>query len=84
MALPILHVSADYRRPLACGDPLAIELRPLQLDGGSFEISYRFVHYGQEAAAGLTRHRAIEAASRQRTDLPDGIVEWLEASRKAP
>lgn len=84
VALPIVHVSADYRRPLACGDPLAIELRPLQLDGGSFEIRYRFLHDGQEAATGLTRHLAIEATSRQRTDLPDGIMEWLEASRTAP
>jgi 1,4-dihydroxy-2-naphthoyl-CoA hydrolase len=81
VALPIVHASADYRRPLACGDPLAIELRPLQLDGGSFEIRYRFLHDGQEAATGLTRHRAIDAASRRRTDLPAGIVGWLEASR---
>ncbi len=84
VALPIVHVSADYRRPLACGDPLAIELRPLQLDGGSFEIRYRFLHNSQEAATGLTRHRAIDAASRQRTALPDWIVEWLEASRTGP
>ena len=81
VALPIVHVSADYRRPLACGDPLAIELRPLQRDGGSFEIRYRFLHDGQEAATGLTRHRAIDAASRRRADLPDSIVEWLQASR---
>lgn len=81
VALPIVHASADYQRPLACGDPLAIELRPLQRDGGSFEIRYRFLHDGQEAATGLTRHVAIEAASRQRTALPDCIVEWLAASR---
>jgi 1,4-dihydroxy-2-naphthoyl-CoA hydrolase len=81
VALPIVHASADYRRPLACGDPLAIELRPLQLDGGSFEVRYRFLHGGQEAATGLTRHVAIDPASRQRTPLPTGIVEWLEASR---
>lgn len=81
VALPIVHASADYRRPLACGDPLAIELRPLRRDGGSFEIHYRFLHDGQEAATGLTRHRAIDAASRRPADLPDGIVEWLEASR---
>ncbi len=83
VALPIVHVSADYRRPLACGDPLAIELRPQQHDGGSFEIRYRFLHDGQEAATGLTRHLAIEAASRRRTDLPASVLQWLEASRTA-
>jgi 1,4-dihydroxy-2-naphthoyl-CoA hydrolase len=84
VGLPIVHVNADYRRPLACGDPLAIELRPLQLDGGSFEIRYRFLHDGQEAATGLTRHVAIEAASRRRTALPTAVAQWLEASRTAP
>ncbi len=84
VALPIVHVSADFRRPLACGDPLAIELRPLQLDGGSFEIGYRFLHEGLEAATGLTRHVAIEASSRRRTALPDAIGAWLEASRTGP
>ena len=84
VALPIVHVSADYRRPLACGDPLAIELRPLQLDGCSFEIRYRFLHNSQEAATGLTRHLAIEAASRRRAALPDWIVEWLGASHISP
>ncbi len=81
VALPIVHVSADYRRPLACGDPLAIELRPLQLDEGSFEIRYRFLHGAQEAATGLTRHQAIDAACRRRAALPDAIERWLEASR---
>jgi 1,4-dihydroxy-2-naphthoyl-CoA hydrolase len=81
VALPIVHASADFLRPLACGDPLAIELRPVQRDGGSFEIRYRFLHDGQEAALGLTRHVSIEAACRKRTDLPDCIVEWLGASR---
>jgi 1,4-dihydroxy-2-naphthoyl-CoA hydrolase len=81
VALPIVHVSADFLRPLVCGDPLAIELRPQQRDGGSFEIRYRFLHDGQEAATGLTRHVAIDAASRRRTDLPGSLVLWLEASR---
>ncbi|WP_094587401.1 thioesterase family protein [Synechococcus sp. BO 8801] len=84
VALPIVHVSADYLRPLACGNPLAIELRPLQLDGGSFEIRYRFLHDSQEAATGLTRHVAIEAASRRRTALPASVAQWLEASRTGP
>ena len=78
VALPIVHVSADFLRPLICGDPLAIEVRPRQLDGGSFEVRYRFLHDGREAATGLTRHVAIEATSRQRTALPDCIVAWLE------
>ncbi|MCT0207408.1 thioesterase family protein [Synechococcus sp. CS-1332] len=81
VALPIVHVSADFLSPLSCGDPLAIELRPLQRDGGSFEIRYRFLHGSKEAATGITRHVAIEAISRQRTTLPGSVSQWLEASR---
>ena len=42
VALPIVHCSADFRRPLVCGDALAIALEPQRLEGGRFEIRYRF------------------------------------------
>jgi 1,4-dihydroxy-2-naphthoyl-CoA hydrolase len=84
-ALPIVHCSADFRRPLVCGDPLLIELEPVRLDPGSFEVRYSFrrIRAGeepQEAARGLSRHLAIEPASRQRCALPEAIGRWLEAA----
>jgi 1,4-dihydroxy-2-naphthoyl-CoA hydrolase len=87
-ALPIVHCSADFRRPLVCGDPLEIELEPVRLDPGSFEVRYCFrrVRAGEEAleaARGLTRHLAIEPASRQRCALPEAIGRWLEAAAVA-
>ena len=42
VALPIVHCSADFRRPLHCGDPLAIRLETRRLDPSCFEVSYRF------------------------------------------
>ncbi|MEI7665925.1 MAG: thioesterase family protein [Synechococcaceae cyanobacterium ELA263] len=88
VALPIVHCSADFRRPLVCGDPLLIQLEPVHLDPGSFEVRYRFqrIRSGeppQDAALGLTRHLAIEAASRQRGSLPDPVQRWLEAAAVA-
>jgi 1,4-dihydroxy-2-naphthoyl-CoA hydrolase len=80
VALPIVHCQADYRTPLVCGDPLAIQLEPRRLDPGSFEVSYRFRCGEREAARGLTRHLAIESASRRRCPLPEPINRWLEAS----
>ncbi|MCX5947118.1 MAG: thioesterase family protein [Cyanobacteria bacterium] len=87
-ALPIVHCSADFRRPLVCGDPLLIELEPVRLDPGSFEVRYKFwrIRAGeepQEAARGLSRHLAIEPASRQRCALPEAIGRWLEAAAVA-
>ena len=79
IALPIVHCSADYRRPLVCGDRLEITLQPRQLDQGSFEVTYSFACGGQTAARGLTRHRAITIADRQGCSLPATISAWLEA-----
>lgn len=80
VALPIVHCSADFRRPLVCGDPLAIALEPRRLDPGCFEVSYRFSSSGQEVARALTRHLAIDAATRERCSLSAPINRWLEAS----
>ena len=80
VALPIVHCSADYRRPLVCGDPLAIRLEPQRLDPGGFELRYRFSSNGEEVAQALTRHLAIDSLSRRRCPLPEAIQRWLEAS----
>ncbi len=88
VALPIVHCSADFRRPLVCGDPLLIHQDPLRLDPGSFEVRYSFqrVRTGeepQEVALGLSRHLAIEATRRLRCSLPDPVQRWLEAAAVA-
>jgi 1,4-dihydroxy-2-naphthoyl-CoA hydrolase len=80
VALPIVHCSADFRRPLVCGDPLAIALEPKRLDPGCFEVHYRFSSQEQDVATGLTRHLAIRTDGRSRCELPAGINRWLEAS----
>ena len=80
IALPIVHCSADFRRPLVCGDRLEITLEPRLLDQGSFEVTYTFACGGQSAARGLTRHRAITVSTRQACALPAVISAWLAAS----
>jgi 1,4-dihydroxy-2-naphthoyl-CoA hydrolase len=80
VAMPIVHCSADFRRPLRVGDPLAIALRPVRLDPNSFEVSYRFASAGEPVAQGLTRHLAITVAERRRCPIPEPIARWLEAS----
>jgi 1,4-dihydroxy-2-naphthoyl-CoA hydrolase len=80
VALPIVHCSADFRRPLVCGDPLAIRLAPERLDPGCFELRCSFSRNGEAVASGLTRHLAINSLTRQRCPLPVAINRWLEAS----
>ena len=69
IALPLVHCSADFLSPLVCGDPLAIQLEPRRLDSGSFEVHYNFRSGERAAAKALTRHLAIETASRRRCPL---------------
>jgi 1,4-dihydroxy-2-naphthoyl-CoA hydrolase len=80
VALPIVHTSADFKRPLFAGDALVITVAPVALEEGLLEVRYRFESGGFEAATALTRHRAIVAATRQRCGLPEPIARWLEAS----
>ena len=80
VALPIVHCSADYRRPLVCGDPLAIALSPDRLDPGCFEVRYNFRSNGETVATAITRHLAISSDNRQRCPLPQELNRWLEAS----
>ena len=80
VALPIVHCSADFRRPLVCGDPLSIQLEPRRLDPGCCEIHGLFCCGPDTVATGLTRHLAISSATRQRCSLPEPINRWLEAS----
>ncbi len=83
VALPIVHTRADFKRPLFAGDALVITLAPVALEEGLLEVRYRFEAGGFEAATALTRHRAIEAATRQRCALPEPIARWLKASNAA-
>lgn len=80
VALPIVHCSADFRRPLRCGDRLQVLLTPRRLDGGSFEVAYAFARDGEPVARGLLRHRAIEAPSRRPCALPAPLEAWLNAA----
>lgn len=80
VALPIVHCSADFRRPLVCGAPLSIALSPQRIDPSCFEVRYAFQSDELEVATGLTRHLAIRTDGRQRCELPRGINRWLEAS----
>lgn len=80
-AIPIIHASVDFQRPMYCGDPLLIDLMPQQLDDNKFEITYQIVaasSLDQKLAKAITRHICIEPKTRTRTQLPDAIIQWLQ------
>jgi 1,4-dihydroxy-2-naphthoyl-CoA hydrolase len=77
-AVPIAHITADFLRPLYCGDRIKIELTPRRIDDYKFEIAYRILINEGVAATVTTRHVAIEPQLRKRRDLPASIVNWLD------
>ncbi|MDR2676148.1 MAG: acyl-CoA thioesterase [Opitutaceae bacterium] len=83
--IPVSQSSADYLRPLVCGDKVAVSVKPSALAPDSFAIDYevtRFARAGAPsklAAKVRTRHVCIRAADRTRQPLPDAIANWVSA-----
>ncbi len=79
-AIPIIHSSVDFFRPMFCGDQLLIDLTPQQLGETKFEITYQVVASSsseQVFAKAITRHVCINPANRTKIQLPEAIVQWL-------
>ena len=84
IAVPITHTTADFRRPLMCGDPIVVELTPTPLGEDSFEIQYRVLQADSKTAAiATTRHVCIDTASRQRHPLTPELTQWLRQWSRA-
>ncbi len=80
VAVPIIHASVDFRRPMFCGDLLLIRVTSQQLSSDRFEIAYQIVAASpseQQLAAAITRHVSIDPTTRTRIQLPEAIVQWL-------
>lgn len=60
IALPITHVSGDFKQPLYCGDRIQVFLLPTRISESEFQVNYRLcLADGKVAATVLTKHVAI-------------------------
>jgi 1,4-dihydroxy-2-naphthoyl-CoA hydrolase len=71
-AVPITHASADFFKPLYCGDRITIELTPRSIDSCRFEIAYQL-----SSATAITKHIVIDPNTRNRKELPAILNNWL-------
>lgn len=83
-AVPITHMSADFFRPLFCGDRVIIELTPSSIDSCKFEIEYQILSINAQtftkslvSATAITKHVTIDPATRKRQNLPEHLTNWL-------
>ncbi len=80
IALPIVHCKADFLKPLKTGDHIQIELSPIKIAVGSFQVETKFKCDNETVAQGLVRHQAINSQTRLSCELSTEINSWLEAS----
>jgi 1,4-dihydroxy-2-naphthoyl-CoA hydrolase len=79
--IPISKSSAEYLRPLQCGDKLTITVKPAQLTPNSFSIDYEMTRMGppQKLVAHVrTSHVCLDSQTRERKTLPTLIQHWIE------
>lgn len=78
VAIPIVHASVDFFRPMFCGDKICIHLTPYQLDDNKFEVNYVIIGVDEMIAKAVTLHVCINPASRSRQELPNDMIQWLQ------
>lgn len=78
-AIPLIHATVDFFRPMFCGDKLLIYLTPQQQDENQFEIAYQIVAASsqQQLAKAITKHVCIAPITGTRSQLPAEILQWL-------
>lgn len=77
-AVPIIHVSAEFYKPLFCGDRVIIELTPRSIDIYKFEIKYQILATDLSVlATAITKHIVIAPQTRKRKELPAALNNWL-------
>lgn len=78
IAIPIIHASVDFFRPMFCGDRVFIHQHPQQIGVDKFEINYTISTGNQQLAKAITRHVCINPVSRKKQNLPDELMQWFQ------
>jgi 1,4-dihydroxy-2-naphthoyl-CoA hydrolase len=82
-AVPIVHASVDFLRPMFCGLQYEIHVKPKLLNPRKFEISYSILLLKEPenfVSRATTVHVCIDPTTRDRIDLPTQITRWLQVS----
>jgi 1,4-dihydroxy-2-naphthoyl-CoA hydrolase len=78
VALPIVHASGDFKKPLYCGDRVQVLFIPIHISESEFQVNYRLcLSDGKVAGTVLTKHVAIGVIDRQRSKLPSLVDAWI-------
>lgn len=79
VAIPIVHASVDFFRPMFCGDCINIYLISKQLTAEKFEIAYQIVMPESDrlVAKAISTHVCIDPIGRSKKAIPAEMMQWL-------
>jgi 1,4-dihydroxy-2-naphthoyl-CoA hydrolase len=80
--VPVSKSTADYLRPLYCGDRVSVSVKPELLTPDTYAIEYEIVRLGKpDKLSGhvKTWHVCIDPQTRQRVGLPEALESWVKA-----
>lgn len=79
-AIPIVHASVDFLRPMFCGDRLNIHLNTTKINDSKFMINYQVFAPDTDnlLAKAITQHVCIDAINRIKKEFPPEISQWLQ------
>jgi 1,4-dihydroxy-2-naphthoyl-CoA hydrolase len=83
IAVPIIHASIDFFKPMFCGDRINISLKTILLSPDSFQIEYQLFFDQDEVekkaiAKAITKHTCIDTNTRKRCNLSQELLKWIE------
>ncbi len=82
LMIPVSKSSADYLRPLYCGDKVRVSVMPILLTENSFAIEYDMVRVRKSeklAAHVRMAHVCINSTTREPAALPPALLAWIQS-----
>ncbi len=77
IGLPLVHVEADFRRPMRHGDQVDVAINLIDLGERRFSLAYGFFIGTHEMATALSVHVAIDPRTGKSQALPQSLVSAL-------
>lgn len=84
IVVPVSKSSAEYLRPLVCGDKIEISVTPASLSPDSYRVDYELTRLAnatgapaKRAAIVRTEHVCIGSKDRARIALPPALAAWV-------
>lgn len=83
LIVPVSKSSAEYLRPLFCGDKIAVTVKPSRLTPDTYAIDFEMTRVDPKPSKPVahvrTSHVCIRSDIRERTELPPVLATWVDA-----